>query len=190
MEQDELKIRRINNGIILEKEGKAISISIALDDDIWFNTKSNNAAITLKLGSRNDIEYQTYLIFESLMKSIIGTYFLHDDNNEFSMLPSDFIDLNNKTIILHSDHDLDNVLSLKYDSHTIVFVLYNNKSAEDFISAELRASGSEYHTYYKDFNNFIRELSILESKINKENTLVQPKNNFDKPKRISFFRKI
>ena len=159
MEQDELKIRRINNGIILEKEGKAISISIALDDDIWFNTKSNNTSITLKLGSRNDTEYQTYLIFESLMKSIIGTYFLHDDNNEFSMLPSDFIDL-------------------------------NNKSAEDFISAELRASGSEYHTYYKDFNNFIRELSILESRINKENTLVQPKNNFDKPKRISFFRKI
>ena len=71
--------------------------------------------IELNLSSRNYSEYQTYIIFDYLMKTIVGRYILNGDNKkEYSSLPKDFIDLEKKVIIWHSDGGTNNVLKLEY----------------------------------------------------------------------------
>lgn len=97
------------------------------------------------------------------MKSIIGKYILNDDDkNKYSILPNDFIDLENKIITWHSDSEKNNVLQL-----------------------QLRTNGSTYEDYYQEFERFFDELfsfayqgNLVRSQIgstNEENPTIQKK---------------
>ena len=110
--------------------------------------------IELSLSSRNYPEWQTYIVFEYLMKSIVGRYMLNGDNEkEYSRLPKDFIDLENKVIIWHSDSGTDNFLRLEYtENRTIKIAIQKCKDSKEHYtnSVRIRTSGSEYKYYYED----------------------------------------
>ena len=162
----DFEIKLCYGDAIISKNGIAFSVEKGTDDDIWFNTR-NNMEISLNYRSRIDEEYRTYLIFESLMKSIIGRYILEDN----SCLPKDFIDLDNKTITWHSDSDLNYVLKLCYSEKIIKILLYKIKEdSYNDIKVRVRTSGSSYGQFYHEFEKFFRELSRYAELINEKNS--------------------
>lgn len=191
MEKNEFRISRVNGTIILEKENNGVAISQAVDDDIWFSTSQDELSLELRFSSRDYNEWQTYLVFENLMKTIIGRYMLNGDyQNEYSMLPEDFVDLENKTIIWHSDSGIDNVLKLEYDEKTIKISISISKDKKSYgnNAVRIRTSGSSYEYYYQEFTQFFHQLTILENRLNPpmQNT---PQDETPQPKKLSLFKK-
>ena len=184
---EEFNIKRSNNALLLSKDEQTFSISKGVDDDIWFGTSEEETSITIRLGSRNYLEWQTYLVFENLLKRIIGKYILEDYQDEyFPRVPKDFIDFENKTITWHSDSGTDNVLTLHFDNHRITITITKSKDAKDHTtnSVRIRTSGSEYDTFYQEFTEFYRQLWILEHELNKTLEPVQPKQE-EQPQKLS-----
>lgn len=188
MGKNDFKIRRVNGTIILEKNDNEVSVSQAVDDDIWFSTSQDESSLELKYTSRDYNEWKTYSVFEDLMKRVIGKYILNDDyKNEYSMLPSDFVDLENKTIIWHSDSGIDNVLKFQYDDKTIKISISKSKDSKGYETnaVRIRTSGSSYEYYYQEFVEFFHNLTILEDSLNPvvQDTLQENEKN----KKIIFF---
>ena len=184
---EEFNIRRSNNALLLSKDEQTFSISKGADDDIWFGTSKEETSLTIRLGSRNYLEWQTYLVFEKLMKSIIGKYILEGYQDDyFPRVPKDFIDFENKTITWHSDSGTDNILTLHFDNHKITITIAKSKDAKDHTtnSVRIRTSGSEYDTFYQEFTEFYRQIWILEHELNKTLEPVQPKQE-DKTQKLS-----
>lgn len=171
MEQKDFKISRRNYAIIIQKDNQGFSITQSNDDDVWFSTSQEEMNIELNLSSRNYSEWQTYIVFEYLMKSIVGRYMLNGDNEKkYSRLPKDFIDLENKTIIWHSDSGTDNLLKLEYtENRTIKITIQKCKDSKEHYtnSVRIRTDGSEYEYYYQEFLEFFRHLISLEQRLNK-----------------------
>ena len=191
METQEFNIKRSNNSLILSKDNEALSINKALDDDIWFSTNKEETSITLRLSSRNYHEWQTYQVFESLMKSIIGKYILEGyQDDTFNRLPKDFINFEDKTIIWHSDSGTDNVLTLHYEDYKITITITKDKNASNHITnaIRIRTSGSEYETFYQEFTEFFHRIWVLEHELNKSleapATPVQPQKKQSKLAKI------
>lgn len=188
---EEFKISKVNGTIILEKDNNGVAISQAVDDDIWFSTSKDEFSFELKLSSRNYKEWQTYLVFENLMKTIIGRYMLNGDyQEEYSRLPKDFIDLENKTIIWHSDSGTDNVLKLEYDERTIKISISKSKNIKGYETnaVRIRTSGSSYEYYYQEFTQFFHQLTILENRLNPPIQNTQ-QEEVSQPKKLSLFKK-
>ena len=188
-------IRKSNQSIILEKDNQTFSISQGLDGDIYFSTTKNELVFDLNFSSRNYPEWQTYIVFEYLMKSIIGRYMLNGDNNqEYSFLPKDFIDLDKKIITWHSDSGIDNVLNLEYIDNKIIRVsLTKDKNSKEHYnnSIRIRTSGSNYEYYYQEFLEFFRHLWMLEQRLNKpkEETKIEPKEEKVQPKKRTLLKR-
>lgn len=188
-------IRRHNNAIILQKNNQVFGIDQSSDDDIWFSTSQDKMNIELSLSSRNYAEWQTYIVFEYLMKCIVGRYMLNGENEkEYTGLPDDFIDFKNKVITWHSDSGTDNVLKFEYtDNRTIKISISKYEGSKDYHnnSVRIRTSGSEYGYYYQEFLEFFRHLLVLEQRLNNKETIVQQKVQEDKtqPKRLFLFKK-
>lgn len=191
MGKNDFKIRRVNGTIILEKNDNEVSVSQAVDDDIWFSTSQDESSLELKYTSRDYNEWKTYSVFEDLMKRVIGKYILNDDyKNEYSMLPSDFVDLENKTIIWHSDSGVNNVLKFQYDDKTIKISISKSKDSKGYETnaVRIRTSGSSYEYYYQEFVEFFHNLTILEDSLNPvvQDTLQEETK---KTKKLSFFKR-
>lgn len=186
-ESKDFTIRKSNQSIILEKDNQTFSISQGLDDDIYFSTNQNELVFDLNFSSRNYPEWQTYIVFEYLMKSIIGRYILNEDNKkEYSHLPKDFIDLDKKIITWHSDSGTDNILNLEYIDNKIIRVsLTKDKDSKEYYnnSVRIRTSGSNYEYYYQEFLEFFRHLWMLEQRLNK------PKEEIKQPKKRSLLKR-
>ena len=170
---EELKIRRDRWSIIIEKDNNSVEITQTLDCDIWFSTLKDEFLLELNFSSRNPDEWETYLVFENLMKAIVGRYVLSGDyDDEWSMLPKDFIDLKSKTIIWHSDGAGDNILKLLYSERngkkSIKLSISKDKQANEHDSnvVRVRRSGSSYGYYYKEFTQFFHQLTLLEGRLN------------------------
>ena len=181
LKSKDFTIRRSNNSIILEKDNQKFNITQTLDDDIYFSTNHNELVFDLNFSSRNYPEWQTYIVFEYLMKSIIGRYMLNGDNvQEYSYLPKDFIDLDKKIITWHSDSGTNNVLKLEYIDKKIIRVSLtkDNHSKEHYNnSVRIRTSGSNYECYYQEFLEFFRHLWMLEQKLNKPKEEIKKQSN-------------
>jgi hypothetical protein len=171
MEQNDFKISRSNYAIIIQKDNQGFSITQSNDYDVWFSTSQEEMNIELNLSSRNYPEWQTYIVFEYLMKSIVGRYMLNGDNKKkYSRLPKDFIDLENKVIIWHSDSGTDNLLKLEYtENRTIKITIQKCKDSKEHYtnSVRIRTDGSEYEYYYQEFLEFFRHLISLEQRLNR-----------------------
>ncbi len=170
MEENKFNIKRSNNALILSKDNNSICIDKSLDNDIWFSTSNEETSITLRFSSRNFNEWQTYLVFESLMKSIIGKYILEDyKSDSFPRIPKDFINFENKTITWHSDSGTDNVLTLHFEDYKITITITKDKtvSSNHTNSVRVRTDGSEYDNFYKEFTDFFKKLWLLEKELNK-----------------------
>lgn len=108
--ENNFKIKSSYNAIIFEKDECKFLISKAPDNDIWFEAEEDKVSFDFRFSSRILQEWQTFNLFNNLLKRIIGRYYLDEDNNEYSTLPPDFINMESKTITWHSDSGNDNVL--------------------------------------------------------------------------------
>ena len=195
LKSKDFTIRRSNNAIILEKDNQTFSISQGLDDDIWFSSSQNELVFDLNFSSRNYSEWQTYIVFEYLMKSIIGRYMLNGDNKqEYSFLPKDFIDLDKKIITWHSDSGTDNVLKFEYIDKKIIRVsLTKCKTSKEHYnnSVRIRTSGSNYEYYYQEFLEFFRHLWMLEQRLNKPKEEIKKESTEEitQPKKKSLLKR-
>lgn len=196
MSNDKFKISRVNGSLFLENNEKEImTISQTVDNDIWFSTSRDELTLELRLGSRTYSEWQTYLIFSSLMKALVGRYMLDGDNKkENSRLPKDFIDLDNNTITWHSDSKTKNVLKLIYDNRndTIKISMKKSKDKDSYLSTvvRIRTDGSDYEYYYQEFLDFFKRLNDLELRLNKPEENIEPEvKEGPKEKKLSLFQR-
>lgn len=185
------EIKCVNNGVIIGKNGTSFSIEKGLDGDIWFNSANSNIELPINFYSRNQDEFQIYIIFEYLMKSIVGRYLLNGDSeDEHNFLPKDFIDLDNKIITWHSDTGQDNILQLQYrDKKIVVSVFKDNNSKNsnynNSIKVRIRTSGSNYEYYYQEFIRFYNELSRYAYQI--ESIITQSNDKGSPTRKLSLF---
>lgn len=196
--ENDFKIRKNCSSIIIEKSGSTFTIKQSIDGDIWFNTLNSNVKIAIKLNSINEEEFRSFIIFENLMKSIIGRYILNSDYRDNSILPKDFIDLDSKTIIWHSDNELDNILQLQFMKNEIIVSITRNENVNNInlnynnsTKVRIRTSGSSYEYYYQEFVKFFNELFVFASKnelIEKQDIATNATNAFEQRK-LSLFKK-
>ena len=157
--------RGYGNSVIIGKNGTTFSVEKGPDGDIWFNSSNSNIKLPISFYSRNQEEWRSYVIFENLMKLIVGRYILNDDyKDKYSSLPKDFIDLENKTITWHSDSGKDNKLQLQFGEKEIIVSIIrdvndSDKIYDNVIKVRIRTSGSSYGYYYQEFEKFFGELS-------------------------------
>ena len=184
---DNFDIKCVYRGIIIKKNNSTFSIEKGADGDIWFNSNSNGIQISISFYSRDQEEWQCYVFFENLMKLIIGRYILSgDDKDEFNCLPNDFINLDDKTIIWHSDTKEDDILQLQLSEKEIIVSITRDKninsSVNNSIKVRIRTSGSEYGRYYQEFEKFYSELSHFANQIELAKNQIEEK---EKMKRLS-----
>jgi hypothetical protein len=161
-------IKRGYNSVIFEKDGTIFSVEKGPDNDIWFNSANGNITLPISFYSINQEEWQTYVIFENLMKSIVGRYVLYDD--KYVILPTDFIDLESKTITWYSDSEEDNKLQLQFREKEIIVSITSDDNTYDrtynnAIKVRIRTSGSSYEYYYQEFERFFDELYSFNYKV-------------------------
>lgn len=161
MEQGKLDFKGDDSHFVLEKDGQKISIWQTVDNDVWFGTKSDEVCIELR-DARDFKERALHRDFKEFMKSVIGRYLLEDSDMEFSNLPSDFIDLKNKTIIWHSDNGNDNLLKIVYDDNVVrIYIIRGAKSKSTDTIVRVRTDGSDYMYYYQEFLNLFNEIKQI-----------------------------
>lgn len=190
------EIKNGYSGIIVEKNGTSFSVEKGPDGDIWFNSL-NNIELPIGLYSINQEEWRSYLIFENLMKAIVGRYVLSDDSKDgYSLLPKDFINLESKTITWHSDSNQDNILQLKFREKEITLSIVRDKNTSDrnsnnSIKVRIRTSGSDYGYYYQEFERFYSELSRFAYQIESSKTQnISTSDKTSPTKKISLFDKL
>lgn len=185
------------NSVSIEKDGTKFSVEKGPDGDIWFNSANNNIKLPINFYSRNRKELKSYIIFENLMKSIVGRYILNgDDKDEYNILPKDFIDLKRKTITWHSDSEKDNKLQLQFGEKEIIVSITreentSNRTYNNAIKIRIRTSGSSYEYYYQEFERFFNELLSfayqVESMNKRESSSTENKSTVQR--RLSLFKK-
>ena len=162
--ENNFEIRPVyGRAIIIEKDGTSFSVEKGIDDDIWFTSNNGNIKLPISFYARNQEEWRSYVIFENLMKLMVGRYILNgDDKDEYSILPKDFIDLESKTITWHSDSEKNNKLQLQFGKKEIIVSITRDENdinrANDTIKVRIRTSGSSYEYYYHEFEKFFKEL--------------------------------
>lgn len=169
MTNNEFKLQRIGGVINIENAGQGIAISQAADTDIIFTASSEYQEVVINSSSRSRAEWQSYIVFESLMKSLVGRFILSGDyKSDYASLPEDFFDFEQNTITWHSDGGTDNVLRLSYSTESIVLSMTKSKDAPSYYTnvVRIRTSGSEYGLYYQEFTEFFRQLCELERRVN------------------------
>ena len=189
MDEDDFKISSVNGTISIEKDGQRFTINQASDEDIWFATSTTELSLDIRKYSSVYSEWQTYMVFEKLMKTIVGRYMLsgHNKSDAFS-LPKDFIDLDNNVITWHSDSGIDNILKLDYNERIITISLLKSKDAlqNETNSVRIRTSGSNYKYYYQEFLDFFSTLSELGRKLNKSIEVADKKSDENTGRRKVF----
>lgn len=192
MSDDSFQISNINGIIIIEKDDQKLSISQAVDEDIFFSTSKDELSLDISMYSRVYPEWQTYRVFESLLKSIVGRYILNDDDKKGDLwLPEDFIDLEGKVVTWHSDSGIDNILRFSYNETSITISLSKDKDGYSNSMVRIRTNGSRYEYYYQEFLEFYRNLSELEYRLNKKEENIEVKTE-EAPiqKKLAFFGKM
>ncbi len=161
----------INNKINIIKDDNEITIKKDLYNNIWFIGNNNKeTTIDLNVGSFDYNEFKTYHIFYSLIQDIMGKYVLQDNNSEYNGLPIDFINLDDKEIICHSDCEPVSFLKMKLEDGTISISIIKEKHLDStIIKNHLKISqiDSQYGNYYNDFSTFYDQLFKYSKEIKK-----------------------
>lgn len=160
-------IKMMNRAVVFEDDDNNFEISQSCDNDICFRTLNPNLEFNFNFRSRDVAEWKVYELFMSLMKEMIGDYVL-EESFSANFLPKDFIDLENKTIIWHSDSGIDNIFKMKYCDDNIIISLIKDPrtSNSNNTYVRVRTSGSSYSYYYKYFLKFYKELLELVNMLN------------------------
>lgn len=170
------------SGVAFEKDGKRFAVAKGIDGDVWFETRDTNLSMDIDFHSRNRSEWRSYSVFEDLLEHIIGKFILRGDTlGEYPLRYADFIDFDNKTITWHSDSGTDNVLKISYDERKVTVEIIKDAKASSNTnnSVRIRTDGSEYGTYYQQFDDFYKDMCRLEREVNpKVEAPVQKKKTF------------
>ncbi len=193
---DIFEIKQGYSSITINKNGTKFSIEKTADGDIYF-TSSNDVELLIDFYSSNEEELQSYIIFARLMKLIVGKYVLTDaEKDKYSSLPKDFVDLQNKSIIWHSDSWDDNILKMHFTENEITISILKDKKASNRnshnpIKVRIRTNGSDYGNYYQEFEYFFNELSSFVCMLDsmKKQSNVTNENQSGIQKRLSIFNK-
>ncbi len=117
-----------------------------------------------------------------------------DNEKKCSLLPEDFVDLENKIITCHSDSGKDNILSLEYSYGRIIKVLISKcKDSKKYYnnSVRIRTSGSNYEYYYQEFLEFFKNSSLLGQSLNKPiENILSPKEEKEELKKLSLLKRL
>ena len=165
-----------DDGFLIEKDGVHFSIDKRVDGDIWFRSFSDVLELPINGFAREEEEYETFQVFEDLMKLIIGRYYLSGDaKSQYNCLPKDFINSDQKAITWHSDSGREDILKMQLKGNDIFISLikdmrYAVDSArhDKSVRVRIRTSGSEYGYYYQEFEKFYRELSRLTTRLRRD----------------------
>ena len=150
-------------GVILEKNGLSIEISKSIQEDIYFRS-CGSAEIIIKKYSRNEDEFEVYRILWSLMKMIVGQYFLTSDSIK------DFIDIERKTVTISSDTGYDMLrITFNEDNNTIIIsTIEKDKDTHGNVMVRIRnGNGSKYSEYSSSFDSFYWNLKSLSDRVMK-----------------------
>lgn len=197
MNQGSFNFKGNGSNFVLGKGEQKISIWQTIDEDVWLGTNSYEVCLELNSNTRDFHELRVYNLFLEFMQLMIGRYILKDVDDEYTMLPKDFIDLKNKIITWHSDNGNDNILKISYEENSIKVSLIKDCKANNNI-VRIRTDGSEYMRYYQEFLNFFRELQRIGDifrveEERKDSQVVYPKTSVvcsptPKVKKLSFNR--
>ena len=159
-----MEIRKVDNTISFDNGLKQISIRKFVDDDICFECDKDNALFEIN-NSRDYKERQVYDVFRTLIFEMAGNYALDKFKD---ILPTDFMDFDNRIITWHSDGEKDNILKLTYSDERILVEIIKDIHAKDFNSnrVRIRTDGSDYSHYFGYFNALFDRLSNLTENIN------------------------
>lgn len=192
--ENNFKIKSSYNAIIFEKDECKFLISKAPDNDIWFETEEDEVSFDFRFSSRILQEWQTFNLFNNLLKRIIGRYYLDEDNNEYSTLPPDFINMESKTITWHSDSENDNVLQIQYLGDIIRIKITKSVKSNSSNRVRIRTDGSDYDRYYQEFTLLFQQLVELATKfeLQEKQQISQSSTKKEQPTKklsLKFFQK-
>lgn len=182
MEEQVFKLYTTSSGIVIKKGNTALFIKQESDNDTLFSTESDEAFIEFDFYTNDCVEWQTEQIFESLMKSIIGRYILKEHQTLKYFLPDDFIDLEKRRIVWHSDSGVDNTLLIQYKENKIFLSLTKEETAKNNQRnvVRIRTNGSSYEYYYQEFTQFYKKLEELAQRFSKDMLNVAEEKNKEK----------
>jgi len=163
-----MKIKTNGNTVFfIGKDNKNdFCVNQANDNDIYFMSENPNITFTLEKLAIEHPEYQTYKLFDSLIKEMVGN-FVMDEYATF--LPKDFIDIPNKTITIHSDSGSDNTLKFQYvKDGNLTITIIKGPNVPDYYNNAIRicTSGSRYNYYWHYFVKFYKALTQLAISLN------------------------
>lgn len=148
------------SGIRFKNDDVSFTIFKTMDNDIWFGTDEDKMTFIFDSYSRNREEWQSYEAFSKLMRNIIGSYFLEDDNKN-GMLPADFINIEDKIITWHSDSESNNILEIMRDGRYIAVTISKDIKTRGSNNVRIRTDGSSYGNYYQYFTELYRDVLKL-----------------------------
>ncbi len=181
------EIKHGYRGIIIEKDEMTFRVEKGIDGDIWFSSANSDIKLPISFYSDYQEEWESYVIFENLMKSIVGRYILNgDDKEKYGILPRDFVNLENKTITWHSDGETDDKLQLQFGEKEIIVSIIRdentrNQNYNKVIKVRIRTSGSSYEYYYQEFERFFDDLSSFAYQVEAMNEREVPTNEAKNP---------
>ena len=121
------EIKYCNDGVIIKKNGISFSVEKGSDGDIWFNSLDSNIELPISYYSRNQDEFQSYIIFEYFMKLIVGRYLLSGDSeDEYGFLPKDLIKSMLPLIMVIPRQMIIDNITYKINDNDEVFNVINN----------------------------------------------------------------
>ena len=159
-----MEIKKIDNTISIDNGLEEISIRKFIDDDIAFESNKDSVLFEIN-NSRNYKERHVYDVFRTLIFEMAGNYALDEYKD---ILPTDFMDFDNRIITWHSDGEKDNILKLTYSNERILLEIIKDIHAKDFNPnrVRIRTDGSDYSCYFEYFNAMFDRLSNLTENIN------------------------
>lgn len=145
--------------MVVSKNGMSFEVYESMDGDLWFSSKSDHMIMDIDFCSDEAMEWGCFNTFYDLMKRIVGRYVLNEDDTSF--IPyDDFVDLDNKMITWHSDGEVNNVLRLSLLENVVRVELEKSGdvSSNKKNLVRIRTNGSDYGSYYQEFELFFTEL--------------------------------
>ena len=149
-------MKKCYGGVSLQRGNQEIQITQAIDNDLFFQTSGKTSSITLDISSDSS-ELKAYQSFRQLIITLFGEYIIKE-HYPYD-LPEDFINIDNKTIIWHSDMGTNDYLKLQVTNDTINISLLktdNDKGKSNIV--RIRTNGSDYGNYYRPFITLFQSL--------------------------------
>ena len=156
-----LNITHKNKSITIARNEGDISFNKDINNSIWISGNSNETHIDINVGSFDYNEFKLYHIFYNLIQRVMGKYILQDYIPYYNGLPIDFINIEEKAIIYHSDQDSTCYFKLKFNNGTITLSVIKQKDLDTPLiknSVVISSHDSQYGNYYDELNLFFEQL--------------------------------